>query len=325
MSMPDHIDRLRAFRGVAGSPLSFPSLQTAIQRIESALEAYLAVGLVQNLVIIGETGVGKSTLAAALIRAHPPQRMPECDIRPIAYASVPPSGTIGAIASAILEGLGDPFPFNGTTTAKAHRIKILARGCKVQTLLLDEAQHLYDRGKHQSKFLAGDWVKALADSLGIPVVLFGLPRLAELLRVNDQLRRRFTEVLQVGPPPGEGIDSWEACFRLFIGFADAVNVELDLVACEWDEWAERLWYATSGRVGYLHELMLGLLVSHQEPGRLMITLADLVGPFRDRIWSTAPARLNPFAAEFEFRKLDRLGEPFGPEIGMARSLQKEAA
>ncbi len=325
MSAMDHIGRLRAFRGIAASPLFFPSLQTTFSRIDSVLETYQRIGLIQNLVIVGETGVGKSTLATALLRAHPPQHTQECDIRPVAYASVPPSGTIGAIASAILEGLGDPFPFNGTTTGKAYRIKVLARGCRVQMLLLDEAQHLYDRGKYLSKFLAGDWVKALADALGIPVVLFGLPRLAELLRVNDQLRRRFTEVMQMGPPPGDGIDSWEACFRLFSGLAEAAGVDLDFAGGEWSEWAERLWYASMGRVGYLHELMLGVLVTRQEPGRLAITLDDLASAFRSRVWSAASARLNPFTPEFEFRKLDRPGEPFGPEIGIAGSFGKEAA
>ncbi|MDN3575696.1 TniB family NTP-binding protein [Chitinimonas viridis] len=319
------MSRLRAFRGIAASPLLFPALQITFSRINSVLEAYRRIGLVQNLVIAGETGVGKSTLAAALLRAHPLQRTQECDVRPIVYASVPPSGTIGAIASAILEGLGDPSPFNGTTAGKAYRIKVLMRGCRVQMLLLDEAQHLYDRGKYQSRFLAGDWVKALADALGIPVVLFGLPRLAELLGVNDQLRRRFTEVMQMGPPPSDGVEGWEACFRLFSGFAEAAGVDLDFAGGAWSEWAERLWYASMGRVGYLHELMLGVLVTRQEPGSLVITLDDLAKAFLSRVWSASPARLNPFSAEFDFRKLDRPGEPFGPEVGKGGSHRREAA
>ena len=41
-----------------------------------------------------------------------------------------------------------------------------------------------------------------------------------------------------------------------------------------------------------------------------ITLADLENSFTQEIWRHGVGRLNPFNLEFDFRRLDRAGEPF---------------
>ena len=325
MSCTDFVSRLRAFNLIKEAPLFFPSFQAAYTRINALFEVYCDTGLAQNLVIIGQTGDGKSTLAAAILRQHPKHRGTDRDIVPVVYARIPPGATIGGTAEAILMGLGDFSPANGSAATKTQRIATLARGCDVRLLIIDEAQHLYDRGKSYTHYHVGDWLKALVDMLAIPVVLIGLPRTVQLLHVNEQLRRRFTEMLQISLPSGSTQDCAEGSLRTFVGLCDGVEITIDYEVYDWAEWGERLWYASDGRIGYLSQLLLGILLSREDKGRLEIRLNDLEMSFARYLWRDVVPSLNPFSLEFTFRQLNRPGEPFGPDVAAADKLAKVAA
>ena len=316
MSDITHLDRLRAFDRIKNAPLFFPAFKIAHDRINAVLEVYRKTGVIQNLVIVGDSGNGKSTLAQTILRRYPKQSLPERDIQPAIYARVPPAATISGAAEAILTGLNDPSPTAGSPTAKTDRICILAKGCGVELLLIDEAQHLYDRGQAKTHYHVGDWIKSLTDRLEIPIVLIGLSRTEHLLQANEQIRRRFTEQLLIGLPTGNDEECWEASLRMFVGLCDSVGATLDYSLAGWTEWGERLWYASGGRVGYLSKLLLGVLIANAGPGTLQLRFADLEASFSQHVWRTAPSVLNPFSSAFQFRALTQAGEPFGADVAV---------
>jgi DNA transposition AAA+ family ATPase len=45
--------------------------------------------------------------------------------------------------------------------------------------------------------MVGDWIKSLIDQTGVPTVFLGLPRLEQILQVNEQLRRRFSRRIRL--------------------------------------------------------------------------------------------------------------------------------
>jgi hypothetical protein len=171
--------------------IPFPTFDDAKNRIEENLFLFRETGVARNLVIYGEAGTGKSTLCRWMQTQYGRVKLHDRDYIQALTVSVPASATIIGMANAMLDALGDPLLVSGTASSKTHRIVKLVKGCKVELLLIDEAQHLHDRGQAKTHYYVADWLKQMIDQIGVPCVLLGLPRLEMLLRANEQLRRRF--------------------------------------------------------------------------------------------------------------------------------------
>lgn len=77
-----------------------------------------------------------------------------------------------------------------------------------------------------------------------------------------------------------------------------------------EEMIQRLYFASFGILDYLVKVLeraVRLVKSGQFDG---INLAALDTAFRDEVWQLAPRNRSPFNAEFDFRPLIGLGEPY---------------
>lgn len=290
--------------------LSFPPFARALHEIDGLLQMYRETGLAENLLILGESGTGKTTLCRAVIQQHPRQALQERDWLPVLYIPIPPAATIAGVTEAMLSKLGDPAPNRGTISAKTARVFKLARGCGVELILLDEAQHIQDRGQLPTQYMVGDWLKGMADEIGVPTVLLGLPRVDSLLRVNEQLRRRFTRRLCMNLGQNEGSSIETECFQLFASLIPSLPVPLRFGNYDWEEFGQRLYYATDGRIAYVKALLGAALRWVVQRNLEAITPEELEAAFACEIWSAGIGALNPFNEKFEFRPLTRAGEPF---------------
>lgn len=290
--------------------LEFPPFVTAFNEIDRLLQLYRQTNVATHLLVTGESGTGKTTLCKALADRYPRTAIPERDIVPVLIVPIPPAATISSVAEAMLVQLGDPAPTTGTMSAKTARAAHLARACSVELLMFDEANHIQDRGQSPTQYMVGDWLKSLMDDMQVPTVLLGLPRVENLLRVNEQLRRRFTRRLQMalGQDPEDSIES--QCLQLFASLTPSLPVPFQKETMSWNELAHRLHAATDGRVAFVKSLLVGAirLVFVQELTR--ITPTELETAFTTAIWREGVGALNPFNPAFEFRRLDRAGEPF---------------
>lgn len=196
--------------------IPFPPFVTAKDAVEANLRLFRETGLPSHLLVLGESGVGKSSLCRWIAENHPRRTLPERDIIPALVVAVPPTGTIGGIAGTMLAALGDPTPNVGTTGHRTARIITLCRQCRVELILFDEAQHVHDRGQSKAHYMVADWFKHIIDEINVPTVLLGLPRLEMLLQVNEQLRRRFPRRvrLALGQSETESVES--ECLQLFM-------------------------------------------------------------------------------------------------------------
>ncbi len=195
--------------------LQFPSYVAAFNDIEALLKLYRGAGLAQHLLVLGETGTGKTTLCRDFLTRYPRMVLRERDVVPVLHISIPPAATIASVTETMLAKLGDPSPTAGTVSAKTARAVTLARALCVELLLIDEAQHIQDRGRLPTQYLVGDWLKTVMDELNVPTVLLGLPRVGQLLQVNEQVRRRFSRrrYLQMGQCGETSIEA--ECLQLF--------------------------------------------------------------------------------------------------------------
>lgn len=304
------LDFHEALQQLQQTCLMFPTFEAAHQRMEANLLLYRRTGVAQNLLVLGESGTGKTTLARWFARRYPKQQLLERDVLPVLYVSVPAAATIAGTVEAILLQLGDLEPDRGTISSKTARAVRLAKACAVEMLVFDEAQHIHDRGRTHSQYFVGDWLKSFIDALALPVVLLGLPRTQVLLQVNEQLRRRFAHQVSLSvtssSPEARCADSQ----ALFVSLAGALPLPLDPRPYSWVELGERLHSATQGRVSYVKQLLVHAYSSTVERGGDCLCVDDLARGFTESIWQTGVGALNPFDTRFEWRPLDRAGEPF---------------
>jgi adenylate kinase family enzyme len=290
--------------------LMFPAFLAASEQIRNNLMLYRSTGVAQNLLVLGQSGTGKTTLSQMFAAQYPKQTLPERDVLPVLYVSVPAAATIAGTVEAVLAQLGDPQPERGTVSSKTSRAVKIAKGCGVEMLLFDEAQHIHDRGKTHSQYFVGDWLKSFMDALGLPVTLLGLPRTETLLQVNEQLRRRFTHRLSLSVHPQDKQTDEENSLVLFNSLAKALRLPIYPHPYSWRELGVRLYFATDGRISYVKQLLIGAYSQALDRSSTEISVPTLEAAFSTIIWPAGIGALNPFHKDFQFRSLDRLSEPF---------------
>lgn len=264
--------------------LLFPPYVAAFQQIDDLISLYRETGIAQNLLILGESGSGKTTLCRDLARKYPRFVLPEQDVVPVLHVPIPSAATIASATEAMLARLGDPAPSTGTNSAKTARAIKLARALRVEILLIDEAQHIQDRGRLATQYLVGDWLKTVIDELEVPTVLLGLPRTEQLLQVNEQLRRRFSQRrnLQMGQDPDVPIET--ECLQLFISLGATLPVSISAGPFGWTELGTRIYHASDGRVAYVKKLLSGAIRIAFERGLREIDPGLLEEAFTREVW-----------------------------------------
>jgi hypothetical protein len=290
--------------------IPFPPFVAAKDAIESHLRLFRETGLAEHLLVYGESGTGKSSLCRWLGTQHPRRQLPDRDTVEVLIVSVPPAATIAGVADQMLKELGDPFRVTGTVTNKTSRVATLCRECRVEMILFDEAQHFHDRGDTRTHYMVADWLKHLIDEVAIPTVLLGLPRLESLLQTNEQLRRRFSRRIRLALGQSDTVDIETECVQLFMSLASCLEVGVSTDPFNWREMGMRLFFACDGRVAYIKKMLSAALRACLEMDFPQIDVALLERAFIDAIWWEGIGALNPFNTAFEFRRLDRGGEPF---------------
>jgi hypothetical protein len=290
--------------------LLFPSYVAAFNDIEALIKLYRGAGVAQHLLVLGETGTGKTTLCRDFVTRYPRIVLSERDVLPVLHVSIPSAATIASVTEAMLSKLGDPSPTFGTVSTKTARAVKLARALSVELFLIDEAQHIQDRGRLPTQYLVGDWLKTVMDELNVPTVLLGLPRVGQLLQVNEQVRRRFSRrrYLQMGQSGETSIEA--ECLQLFLSLGDSFPIPIRAGDFGWDDMARRVYYASDGRVAYIKKLLAGAIRLAFERDSDCIDVRVLQEAFITEVWWEGVEQLNPFSEKFQFRRLNRPGEPF---------------
>ena len=307
MKLTEAAARLRRFEE---QYIPFPPFVAAKDTIEANLFLFRESGLARHMLVLGEAGTGKSSLCRWMMSRYPKRRLLERDRIEVLHVVIPPAATIIGIADAFLVALGDPKPRIGAITFKTARIAILCKNCGVELLLLDESQHLQDRGNSKTHYLVGDWFKHLIDEIAVPTVMLGLPRLQELLQTNEQLRRRFSRRIWLALGRSETDTIETECLQLFLSLSNLLDVPVSSQPYDAHEMGRRLYFACDGRVAYIKKILFASLRMALELDHEVIDADMLQRAFVDEVWSEGVGKLNPFHPDFEFRRLDRRDEPF---------------
>jgi len=263
----------------------------------------------RGLMVLGPSGAGKTTTVREYINAAFPQVLVPSQSYRAVHVEIPASPTQKSLATSILIGLGDPF-----ATAQRHpaelkmaRVATLLRNLHTEVLVLDEAQHLVDY-KRSNAYDAADWLKNLMNSSEITVVLVGLKRSRQLLWANEQLRRRFSAIVELERFDWATIEDQRRFASLVGSIGRILPVPtVDLTA---GDMLHRLYHASFGLMDYLIKNLdraVWTVLSGQAKGIDRTVLADA---FRDEVWADVPQNRNPFDEKFTFAPLIGIHEPF---------------
>jgi Bacterial TniB protein len=266
--------------------------------------AHLSIGLL----ITGQSGSGKSTLLEYYRDRFPRCERPEQTIVPVLLVETPAAPSVKNLVEAILHGLGDPDINKGSTGEKTRRMFTLLRACEVELLIIDEFQHFCDTPRRSAASQVTDWLKSVLNVAGIPVVVVGLPRASSVIRMNEQLARRFSSGTDLR---SFSYDS-DANQREFRGILKEIHSRLPVTCTELHEanLARRFFMATNGLIDYIAKIIdeAVQIVGRQESTE--IDLETLALAFQESVWNDAPPELNPFSPGTTLRQLNRAGEPF---------------
>ena len=275
----------------------YPLFKIAVARIQACFDSFGTTAEPQCCPIVGESGSGKTTIISHFASLYPRVDHKWGVEIPVLLAKVPARPTVKSFADTLLYQLGDPLWTRGNTVAKSIRLRELFRRCRVRLLALDEFQHFVDARQASIPNDVADWLKEQVEETGVAIVVLGLQRCLEVLKQNEQLRRRFGATLRVGAFRWENKDD-RTTYRAFLRAVQEQLPEYVMPPLADLDMAFRLHYASYGLIGYTMKIIRGGARIARSHPRREITLRTLGQSFREHIWIERLTDSNPFLEKF---------------------------
>lgn len=303
--------------------IHYPSVSDVIDAIEDSLQARRDEGESKGILVVGDSGVGKTHLIKYVIQRHSPWDGPEGRTIPILACEVPKPATIKGLVTVMLAALGAPHPEAGNTVVQTERLYRLLAGCNVEMIILDEFQHLIDGSSEKVLSDVADWLKVLINRSNVGVVLVGMPQSTIVLDHDEQrqLRRRFMEKLTLSPFDWR-VDEGQN-YRRFLKLVDASlplpepsNLSDVLLAA-------RMYLASNGYIGYTTALLRTSLRWCRNNNQARIDESILSRAFLKEIGIGTTVTFDPFLATQEKieSSFDSLAEMTSSRDGFSKRLR----
>jgi type II secretory pathway predicted ATPase ExeA len=264
LSAEERILRIRADRWV-----SYPRAEAALAKLETLL-SFPERARMPNLLLVGESGMGKTMIIEKFTRDHPSSfddttgrlHMPVVAVQMVSG----PDET--RFYRRILAAIGAPEPPRATLAVLESLALRLLTELRPHMLVIDEI-HSLQAGtiREQARFL--NMLRFLGNELRVPLVCVGTAQARNALRTDAQLVRRF-EAFGL-PPWQDGAD--------FIGLMSTLMRSLPLRReSEIDEKAlSRMIKVTSGITSGVFSIMSQLAIAAIESGEERILSREILG------------------------------------------------
>lgn len=243
------------------------------------------------MLITGESGVGKSTLIDTFRDLHPSRETDEGTEIPVLIASMQVPATIGALYSGLLDAMKVPFSDRGTIEFKRRRLGELLKRCRTQLVILDEYQHLVERGTRQRIEVVADATKGLINQTAIPFILTGMPAARAVLEHSPQLAGRFP--LRTGLSNFNWLERPAEFERLLTCFEQALPFEKPSGFCD-DTLPARFYLATGGNFRSFTTLIHYASRTVLMNGGVRIEREQLILSYDKLLATNRRLRANPF-------------------------------
>lgn len=208
---------------------------------------------IQNLLIIGESNIGKTSIAVEFQKMFPGSTMEDENgmsvmVRPVLLAQSPSKADEKGLYIAILESFWTPFRSSDTLAKLRNQTIYLMRECNVKMLIIDEIHHLLSGTPVQQRTVM-QALKSLGNELMIPIVGIGIKNASLVLSSSPELASRFDLIT---------LQKWELD-KNFRGLLSAFEKRLPLKKASQlheKEKATLLYTISGGNLGNLHRLLI---------------------------------------------------------------------
>lgn len=293
--------------------ISSPRHSRVLKRIAYCKEYSKIAAEPHCLLVVGESGTGKSTLIERFSRDFPRADVNGTMHVPVLATRIPSKPTMKGLVTHLLHELGDPCYDKGTEVQQTIRFRGLFKDCAVELMILDEFQHFIERESDTVLFDVSEWLKNIISDTWKPVVLCGTPECKEVLQANPQLRRRFS-ARETLASLAWGTGDKEDEFRKFLALLeDALPLKEPSNLADVNT-AFRCYRASeNGIIGYLMKIIRRATVLTLEEKRERITLDDLANAYDDEIAADEPGERNPFQVDLDSLKVPPPPKDSGPK------------
>ena len=166
-----------------------------------------------NLLVVGDTGNGKTVILKRFVEAHAPFAREEDGrlIWPALYVQAPVGPDEGRLYNIIMDHICAPYRRNDRVDHKQQQVIHMLRHMEVKLLIIDEIQHLL-AGNQTKQRLFLNVLKYLSNELMIPLVCAGIRTAFNAIQSDEQLASRFEPV---------ALPKWtvgDEYFRLLLSF-----------------------------------------------------------------------------------------------------------
>lgn len=289
-----HLDKIKKLS--IATP-SFTLIHKCLRRMlfESGMTSTPACKL-----IIGHSRSGKSFAIREFEALFPAVRTPAGLKKEVIYVQAPIQGTIKGLMQALLEALGDPHWESGTNSTLLARLKKLLRSVGCKMIIIDEFQHLADKGQQAKLKHTTDWLKGLVEVASFCIVCVGLPESELIIRRTEQLRTRFDATIEV-PVYDWTNDYSRKNFRSVVACIQKSMFPFQVPDLSSAPFSLRLFIASGGRIGLLSKLFDRAVKNAIWDNCTVIGLDDFDVAFREAISfaSEIPIANGPFLGELD--------------------------
>ena len=176
--------------------IGYSRAQDALKRMDMLLATQPGLVRPQNMLVVGPSNNGKSTIAEKFQRQHPRRSSEERDrhIFPVLSVQMMPDVTAPRFYAQLLDALGSPLGNIRKIDRRNALTLNLMRACEVRLLVIDELHNLLCGPSSRQREILGLF-RYLGNELRIPIVALGTKDAWLALRLDDQLENRFQPFL----------------------------------------------------------------------------------------------------------------------------------
>ncbi|WP_341703641.1 TniB family NTP-binding protein [Ferrovibrio sp.] len=245
------------------------------------------------MMILGDSGVGKSAVIDQFVSMHPPIVTPEGRKVPILKVTTPAVPTMKALVEAIIITLLGRLPAKGTAEEQTARLIEFLRIAGVEMIIIDEFQHVIEHGRAKFQQATSDWLKNLISLSHLPVVIVGMKRSKDIL-TNPQLKRRFMTKVEIKKFIWS--DSGRQKFGEFLTRIDDAMPFETKAGLGSEEMVGRFYYASNGMLGTTMKTVRSAAHLAERKGLTSISLKELSRAYRGSV--TDGESIDPFSSKY---------------------------
>jgi Cdc6-like AAA superfamily ATPase len=169
--------------------VSYPRAERILSRLDDLMSLPARVRM-QNVLIHGNSGAGKSMIIEKFIRSHSIEVDRDDAARPIVRVQMPPLPTLRSFFSELLRSLDCTVIIGSRISELEHDTLRQLKKARPRLLAIDEIHHLLACTPREQK-AALNVLKFLSNELRVSIVALGTSEALHVMRTDPQIASRF--------------------------------------------------------------------------------------------------------------------------------------